>query len=51
MTAATIVKMTYGHEILTNDDSYIKLAIDAIGDALKLGVTGLTPVDLFPICR
>lgn len=49
MSAAVIVKLTYGHEILTNDDSYVKLAAKALGDLLNLGVTGITFVDLIPI--
>ena len=49
MTSATVVKLAYGHEILTNDDSYIKLTAEALGDLLQLGVTGMALVDLFPI--
>ena len=50
MAAATVVKLAYGHDILTNDDSYVKLAAEALIGVLGLGVTGLTAVDLFPIC-
>ena len=49
MTSATIVKLTYGHEILTNNDSYIRLTTEAVGSLVQLGVTGMTLVDLFPI--
>ena len=48
MSSGTIVKSTYGHEIMSNDDDYIKLAADAIIGVASLGVFGLNPVDLFP---
>ena len=49
--AATVVNLAYGHEILANDDKYIKLATEALGGVLGTGVTGLTTVDLLPICK
>ena len=51
MAAATVVKLAYGHEILTNDDDYIKMAAECLGDVLGTGMTGLTAVDLLPICE
>ena len=51
MAAATVVKLAYGHETLMNDDSYIKLAAEAFADAVGLGLTGLTPVDIIPVCE
>lgn len=51
MAGATVVKLAYGHETLMNDDSYIKLAAEAFADVVGLGLTGLAPVDLFPICK
>ena len=50
MTAATMVKATYGYNIESHDDDYIKLASNAIISVGSLGVVGLNPIDFFPIC-
>ena len=48
--AGTVVKTTYGHEIMSNSDEYINLASNAANKVASLGVLGLNPVDLLPIC-
>ena len=49
MAAGTVVKTTYGYDIKSNEDSYNKLAIEAVSAVASLGLSGLTAVDLFPI--
>ena len=42
------MKSTYGREIHSNEDDYVKLASDSVSSMTSLGVPGLNPVDLFP---
>ena len=49
--AGTIVRSTYGHEIESNEDGYIKLASDAIVAANSIAVPGLNLIDIAPICK
>lgn len=51
LSAAIVVKSAYGHEILSNDDEYVKLAAVATSTALSLGAPGLNIVDLLPFCE
>lgn len=48
MAAATMVKTTYDYDIQSNEDTYNKLASEAISAASSLGLNGLTVVDIFP---
>lgn len=43
-----IVKSTYGRDIASNDDDYVKLATNTTVTMASLGIPGLNPVDLFP---
>jgi hypothetical protein len=45
------VKMTYGHDIVSSDDPYFRLAVDAKSSVNNSGPPGSTPVDLFPFCE
>lgn len=49
LSAGTVVKATYGPEVLTKNDNYINSAADAVNENAALGMPGLTFVDLFPI--
>lgn len=51
MSSGSVVKSTYGHEIASNNDEYIKLASNALIDVLSLGMIGLNYVDAFPFCK
>lgn len=43
------MRVTYGHQILSDDDEYVKLANISLESVSEVGVPGGTPVDLFPI--
>lgn len=45
-----IISITYGHEILSDDDPYVQLAAENRYVITHCGTPGGTPVDLFPIC-
>lgn len=47
---AIIMEIGYGHQIVSNDDPYLKMADDASRATAESGPIGGTPVDLFPIC-
>ena len=49
LTSGTVVKSTYGHDIKSNDDDYVKMASEAVIAATSLGMMGLTPLDFVPI--
>ena len=49
MSSGIIVKSTYGYDIISSDDEYIKLAIRTAEELTSLGVPGLTVVDMFPL--
>ena len=51
LTSGIIVKSTYGREITSNDDDYVKLATNSVSAMTYLGVPGLNLVDLFPLCE
>ena len=51
LSSGIIVKSTYGREIVSVDDDYVKLASDSVSSMTALGVPGLNPVDLFPFCE
>lgn len=51
MSSGIIVKSTYGREIASNDDDYVKLAAATMVAMASLGVPGLNAVDLFPFCE
>ena len=44
-----MVKSAYGYDIQSNDDPYVKLAIDAFSSVFSLGLFGMTVVDMLPI--
>ncbi|KAF7424559.1 hypothetical protein PC9H_009866 [Pleurotus ostreatus] len=46
-----IMRVTYGHQILSDDDEYLALANTIQESASEVGVPGGTPVDLFPILQ
>ncbi|KAH8114934.1 cytochrome P450 [Phellopilus nigrolimitatus] len=51
MSSASLVKFTYGHDIVSGEDKFVNLAIDQSSRGSAAGVPGMTPVDLFPILR
>lgn len=51
LASGTIVKSTYGFDILSNDDAFNKLAIEAFTAVFSLGLNGLTSLDLVPLCE
>ncbi|KAH8114941.1 cytochrome P450 [Phellopilus nigrolimitatus] len=51
MSSASLVKFTYGHDIVSGEDKFVNLAIDATSRGTAAGIPGMTPVDLFPILR
>ncbi|KAH8114932.1 cytochrome P450 [Phellopilus nigrolimitatus] len=51
MSSAVLVKVAYGHNIVSGEDKYISLAVDAMSRAVAAGIPGMTPVDVFPILR
>ncbi|KAI5119697.1 hypothetical protein M0805_003582 [Coniferiporia weirii] len=51
MSSANIVKITYGHDILSDDDGYVNLAVACTSRAAAAGIPGMTPVDLLPFIQ
>ncbi|KAH8114930.1 cytochrome P450 [Phellopilus nigrolimitatus] len=51
MSSAGLVKLTYGHNIVSGDDKFVNLAIDSTSRGSAAGIPGMTPVDIFPILR
>ena len=49
--AGVVLKSTYGYDILSNNDGYIKLAADALIANASLGTIGLNPIDVLPFCK
>lgn len=49
MSAANVVKMTYGYDIESDDDKLIQAAVESSARLTKAGVPGMTFVDFFPI--
>lgn len=45
---ATILKATYGHDVVSDEDRYTTLAVEAASRAVASGVPGAPLVDLFP---
>ncbi|KAF8073622.1 cytochrome P450 [Lyophyllum atratum] len=50
-TTAIIVDVTYGHQIVSNDDPYVKIANACGRAAATSGPPGGTPIDLFPVLK
>lgn len=48
---AIIVDVAYGHQIVSTDDPYVKIAERCSRAAAESGPPGGTPVDLFPILK
>ncbi|KAG6832009.1 hypothetical protein H0H92_006045 [Tricholoma furcatifolium] len=48
---AVVVEISYGHQIISNDDPYFEIAEECGKIAADSGPPGATPVDLFPILR
>ncbi|KAG1850693.1 cytochrome P450 [Suillus subluteus] len=48
---ANILMITYGHEVVDNDDEWVKLARDANASLEVLTNVGAHPVDIFPWLR
>lgn len=42
--------ITYGQEVLSDDDPYVQLVAEGSIAISQCGTPGSTPVDLFPIC-
>ncbi|KAH8113801.1 cytochrome P450 [Phellopilus nigrolimitatus] len=51
MSAAGLMKLTYGHNIVSGNDKFVSLAIDTTTRGIAAGIPGMTPVDFFPILR
>ncbi|KAI5119696.1 hypothetical protein M0805_003581 [Coniferiporia weirii] len=51
MSSASVVKLTYGHDISSGDDKFINLAVTATTRGTSVGNPGLTFVDLFPFIQ
>ena len=45
-----ITSITYGQEVLSDDDPYVQLVAEGSIAISQCGTPGSTPVDLFPIC-
>ncbi|GLB43241.1 putative cytochrome p450 [Lyophyllum shimeji] len=50
-TTAIIIDITYGRQVVSIDDPYVKIAEACAGVAAEAGAIGGTPVDLFPFLR
>jgi len=48
---AIIIEIAYGHQIISDDDPYVKIAEDICIATANSGPPGGTPVDMFPILR
>ncbi|GLB41889.1 putative cytochrome p450 [Lyophyllum shimeji] len=48
---AIIMDIIYGHQIVSADDPFVKIAEDCCEAAAESGPPGATPVDLFPILK
>ncbi|GLB38520.1 putative cytochrome p450 [Lyophyllum shimeji] len=48
---AVIVEIAYGHQIVSDDDPYVKIAEDVCEATANSGPPGGTPVDIFPFLR
>lgn len=48
---AVIIDIDYGHQVVSTDDPYVKIARDCCRAATESGPPGGTPVDLFPFLR
>ena len=44
-----IMKLAYGHQILSDDDDYIKIAENTSRCVARSGAAGATPPDFMPI--
>lgn len=51
LAAGAMVKSTYGFEIQSSDDAYVRLAIEALTSVVSLGLIGATTVDVLPFCE
>ncbi|KAH8114914.1 cytochrome P450 [Phellopilus nigrolimitatus] len=51
LVAGTLVMITYGHEIISDDDAYVDLVERAMTMTSSLGSVGTTVIDLFPFLR
>ncbi|KAH9952213.1 cytochrome P450 [Amylocystis lapponica] len=49
--SAVVMKITYGHQIESDDDEYIKMTENVSEAHALAGDPGSTPVDIFPILR
>jgi hypothetical protein len=48
---ALVINIAYGHQILSDDDEYIKIAENSSEAIARAGSAGTTPPDLLPICE
>ncbi|KAF8063986.1 cytochrome P450 [Lyophyllum atratum] len=48
---AIVVEIAYGHQIVSDDDPYVKIAEDVCFATVNSGPPGGTPVDIFPFLR
>jgi hypothetical protein len=46
-----VMKIAYGHQILSDDDEYIKIAEKSTEANARAGSAGMTPPDLLPFCE
>ena len=51
MTAAVVVKFTYGRDVVSTDDELVRVSVAATVKGVALGIPGMTPIDLFPFCE
>ncbi|KAH8114944.1 cytochrome P450 [Phellopilus nigrolimitatus] len=51
MSTGSLLMVTYGHEVVSDDDYVTKIAVDALSRTSESGTAGATPVDFFPICN
>ena len=47
---AIILKIAYGHDVVSDDDYFLKLTDDIAFASNNSGPVGNTPLDWFPIC-
>lgn len=51
MSAAIIVKLTYGFDVATEDDELVKQIAAPTSRGAKARVPGMSPPDFVPICK
>src|ERR1700722_2752448 len=51
LSTAIIMRVSYGHRVVSDDDEFLRLANDHDDAINNCGPPGSTPVDFFPFCK